>query len=77
MQIIAPYDNNSGKRTMAEAMRELHQFRVAWFEYFGNPDLSIIRRSSIPVRYEREPEVVEAVQPIETPKKRKAKRVEE
>lgn len=74
MQIIAPYDNNSGKRTIAEAMRELHLFRVAWFEHFGYPDLSVIRRSSIPVKYEeKEAEVVE---PVELPKKRKTKRVE-
>ena len=64
MDIPAPYDGYGGKRTIVEAMRELHEFRLAWFEYHGYPDMSIIRRATYGTPVEQ----------VELPEKRKSKR---
>lgn len=50
--IPAPYDNTSGQRTMAQAMRELCAFRATRQTH----DLSVLKRRSWPTPNETEPE---------------------
>lgn len=71
MQIIPPYDHTSSQRTIAEAMRELHQFRLAWFEHFGYPDTSIIRRMTYGTPVVEEEKSEPQPEPVEQSKKRK------
>lgn len=70
MNIPAPYDHSSGSRTLAQAMRELHEFRLAWFEHFGQPDLTIIRRMTYGTPVVEQETVEEVEQPIKRKKRR-------
>ena len=57
-------------------MRELHEFRVAWFEHFGYPDVLVIRRMTYGTPVVEEEKSEPQPEPVEQPKKRKAKRGE-
>lgn len=76
MQIIPPYDHTSSQRTIVEAMRELHEFRVAWYEHFGYSDVSVIRRMTYGTPMVEEEKSESQSEVVEQPKKRKGKRNE-